>query len=102
MGSSTNSLTVSETMLPDGVTSAHIYRKSLKKLPLDALPDEIDWVKTIDGDSIITKNNVDFVKSNSVLELNKFMPIIHHQILIAQLETQCYIYSLLIILYLHL
>lgn len=66
MGSSTNSLTVSETMFPDGVTSAHIYRKSLKKLPLDALPDEIDWVKTIDGDSIITKNNVDFVKSNSV------------------------------------
>ena len=66
MGSSTNSLTVSETMFPDGVTSAHIYRKSLKKLPLDALPDEIDWVKTIDGDSIVTKNNVDFVKSNSV------------------------------------
>ena len=66
MGSSTNSLTVSETMFPDGVTSAHIYRKSLKKLPLDALPDEIDWVKTIDGNSIVTKNNVDFVKSNSV------------------------------------
>lgn len=66
MGSSTNSLTVSETMFPDGVTSAHIYRKSLKKLPLDALPDEIDWVKTIDGDSIVTKNNVNFVKSNSV------------------------------------
>lgn len=54
MGSSTNSLTVSETMFPDGVTSAHIYRKSLKKLPMDALPNEIDWVKTIDGDSIET------------------------------------------------
>lgn len=67
MGSSTNSLTVSETMFPDGVTSAHIYRKSLKKLPLDALPDEIDWVKTIDGDSIVTTNNRDYVLSNSYL-----------------------------------
>lgn len=65
MGSSTNSLTVSETMFPDGVTSAHIYRKSLKKLPMDALPDEIDWVKTIDGDSIVTKGNRDYVRSNS-------------------------------------
>lgn len=67
MDSSTNSLTVSETMFPDGVTSAHIYRKSLKKLPLDALPDEIDWVKTIDGDSIVTTNNRDYVLSNSYL-----------------------------------
>lgn len=67
MGSSTNSLTVSETMFPDGVTSAHIYRKSLKKLPLDALPDEIDWVKTIDGDSIVTTNNRGYVLSNSYL-----------------------------------
>lgn len=65
MGSSTNSLTVSETMFPDGVTSAHIYRKSLKKLSIDALPDEIDWVKTIDGDSIVTKSNRDYVLSNS-------------------------------------
>lgn len=65
MGSSTNSLTVSETMFPDGVTSAHIYRKSLKKLSIDALPDEIDWVKTIDGDSIVTKSNRDYVWSNS-------------------------------------
>lgn len=65
MGSSTNSLTVSETMFPDGVTSAHIYRKSLKKLSIDALPDEIDWVKTIDGDSIVTKSNRYYVLSNS-------------------------------------
>lgn len=65
MGSSTNSLTVSETMFPDGVTSAHIYRKSLKKLSIDALPDEIDWVKTIDGDSIVTKSNRAYVLSNS-------------------------------------
>lgn len=64
-GSSTNSLTVSETMFPDGVTSAHIYRKSLKKLSIDALPDEIDWVKTIDGDSIVTKSNRNYVLSNS-------------------------------------
>lgn len=67
MGSSTNSLTVSETMFPDGVTSAHIYRKSLKKLPMDALPNEIDWVKTIDGDSIVTTNNRQYVLSNSYL-----------------------------------
>lgn len=65
MGPSTNSLTVSETMFPDGVTSAHIYRKSLKKLSIDALPDEIDWVKTIDGDSIVTKSNRAYVLSNS-------------------------------------
>lgn len=67
MGSSTNSLTVSETMFPDGVTSAHIYRKSLKKLPMDALPNEIDWVKTIDGDSIVTTSNRQYVLSNSYL-----------------------------------
>lgn len=67
MGSGTNSLTVSETMFPDGVTSAHIYRKSLKKLPMDALPNEIDWVKTIDGDSIVTTSNRQYVLSNSYL-----------------------------------
>lgn len=71
MGSSTNYLTVSETMFPDGVTSAHIYRKVLKKLPLEALPEKIEWIAELEEDSIVTKNNPSFVRDSGYLDVIK-------------------------------
>ena len=70
-GSSTNYLTVSETMFPDGVTSAHIYRKSLKKLPLDALPEKIEWIVELDENSIVKTSNTSFVRDNGYLDVIK-------------------------------
>lgn len=73
-GTSTQRVTVSTTVFPNGIKAARVFRKIAYRIPVDSLPEVISWIAKRTEDEFVLNNNRKFVNDNEATQVTDTIP----------------------------
>lgn len=73
-GTSTQRVTVSTTVFPNGIKAARVFRKIAYRIPVDSLPKVISWIAKRTEDEFVLTGNRKFVNDNEATQVTDTIP----------------------------